>query len=309
VELRQLRLFVAVAEELHFGRAAAREHIAQPALSREIQRLERQLGTALFERTSRRVALTRAGRELLPRAYGLLVAAEEASRAVRRHATGDAGRVRIGFTVLPPAIVLRTLLRRLEADAPEIDVEVRTLWWSEQLNALDGGSLDLAFVGAPVRRAGVATLHLLVEPVVAVLPPGHRAAASGSVAGVRLADLAGIPIISMPRSIAPEAYDFLHGLYRTAGLEPRVLAETTQHAVTRELIVSGRAMTLVPASLAHGWTDVAICRLCEPVAEFTYLAAWRAAEASPALHRCLAVLSALVDEEFPTGSADGVGPS
>jgi len=300
VELRQLKLFIAVAEELHFGRAAAREHIAQPALSREIQRLERELGTSLFARTSRRVDLTRAGRELLPRAYGLLVSADEAGRAVRRHARGEAGQVRIGFTVLPPAMVLASLLGRLAAEAPEVEVEVHTLWWNEQLDALDRGALDLAFVGAPVRRAGIATLHLLDEPIVAVLPLHHAGAVkTGDVRLADLADLGDLPIISMPRSIAPDAYDLLRGLYRSAGLDPRVLAETTQHNVTRELIATGRAMTLVPRSLADGWSGVAVRPLAEPAAVMSYVGAWRAAETGPALHRCLAVLSAVTDQRFP----------
>jgi DNA-binding transcriptional LysR family regulator len=281
VELRQLRLFVALAEELHFGRAAAREHLTQPAFSRQIKDLERSLGVELFTRTSRRVELTGAGRELLPRARRLLSDAQEALASVRRTAAGGAGRLRLGYTVLPPREILTSFLTAAEKADPEIRLEIETLWWSEQIEGVLNGSIDVAFVGGPPEDRRLAWHALLEEPLVGVLPPG--AAPPGP---LRLSDVVRLPAVTLPRWIAPGAFDAIQALLNSSRITER-LAETTEHSVTRELVAAGRALTVVPASIAREWDDVSVHAILPAPPPIVYGAAWRRDRELPVLEAAL----------------------
>jgi len=188
VELRQLEAFVAVATELHFGRAADRLHIAPPTLSELIRRLERELGTPLFTRTTRRVAMTDAGAELLTRSKVILDEVAAAEAAVRRAADGDAGRVRLGVT--PPAapVLAPHLVGLFAARAPQVSVEVQRMWLPKLADAVVTGDIDVAITcGLIAEPAGTATEVFCAEPLLVGLRPSHRLAGQETIA---LRDLA-----------------------------------------------------------------------------------------------------------------------
>ncbi|MCG7595729.1 LysR family transcriptional regulator [Mycobacterium sp. PSTR-4-N] len=175
MELRQLEAFVAVARELHFGRAAERLHISQPTLSELIRRLEREVGTSLLTRTTRRVALTQAGAELFGRAVSILDDVEGAAAAVRRLADGDTGTVRLGIT--PPAAPLLTphLAHALGRAAPEVELSVRRMWLPDLQQAIAEGALDVAITCGPVTNPpGILSEVFCAEPVVVALRESHR---------------------------------------------------------------------------------------------------------------------------------------
>jgi len=187
MELRQLEAFVAVATELHFGRAAEKLHVAPPTLSDLIRRLERELGTPLFTRTTRRVALTAAGAELLARAEPILEELAAARAAVQRVAGGHAGTVRLGCTPPVTPTLAPHLIGRFAAEAPEVTVQVQRMWLPNLVDALAGGEIDVAITCGDVPdAAGVATEVFCAETLLVGLRPDHRFARLDTVA---LADL------------------------------------------------------------------------------------------------------------------------
>ncbi|MER6544765.1 LysR family transcriptional regulator [Streptomyces sp. NPDC001250] len=211
MELRQLSYFVAVAEELHFGRAAERLHIVQSAVSQQIQRLERELGAELFDRSPRRVRLTGAGERLLPEARAVLAAAERARAAV----AAPAG-LRLGTSTGLGAHLDRVLAAFAER-APQVPVELVSLPAGERLARVAAGRLDAAFVRAAEPPAGVRVVPLWSDPLVAALPATHRLAGRDE---IDLADLAGLPLALAPRRVNPALVDLVVGACHAAGFEP-----------------------------------------------------------------------------------------
>ena len=180
MELRQLRYFVAVAEELHFGRAAARLHIASPSLSQQIKALERDLAVRLFDRSSTGVALTSAGAELVPVARRALAAADEVEDAARRIADGRSTVLRLGFLAFSLTTTTRRLLTEFGRHAPAVTVQLRQHEWDDPSAGLLGSTTDAAFVRMPF--TGADTLEVLVlerEPVLVVAGRDHRLAGRG----------------------------------------------------------------------------------------------------------------------------------
>ena len=186
--MRQLEAFVAVATELHFGRAAERLHLAAPTLSELIRRLERELGTPLFTRTTRRVAMTSAGAELLDRAKVILDVVAAAHAAVRRVAAGQAGTVRLGITPLVASVLAPHLIGQFTAEAPHVTVNLQRMWLPAMTDGLISGRIDVAITCGVIPAAeGVANEVFCAEPLLVGLRPGHRLAGQDTVA---LQDLA-----------------------------------------------------------------------------------------------------------------------
>ncbi len=188
MELRQLEAFVAVAAELHFGRAAERLHMAAPTLSELIRRLERELGTPLFTRTTRRVAMTSAGAELLARSKVILDEVAAADAAVRRVAAGEAGTVRLGVTPPVVPVLAPHLISQFSAEAPHVTVNLQRMWLPAMTEALVSGRIDVAITcGLIPVPEGIANEVFCAEPLLVGLRPGHRLAGQDTVA---LPDLA-----------------------------------------------------------------------------------------------------------------------
>jgi DNA-binding transcriptional LysR family regulator len=211
MELRQLTYFVTVAEELHFGRAAERLHIVQSAVSQQIQRLERELGAELFDRSPRHVRLTAAGERLLPEARAVLAAADRARAAV-----APPPGLRIG-TSTGLGEHLDRVLAAFAEHAPDVPVELFSLPAAERLALVADGRLDAAFVRAVEPVPGVRVLPLWSDPLVAALPARHPLAARPE---IDLADLAGLPLAITPRRTNPALVDLVVGACHEAGFEP-----------------------------------------------------------------------------------------
>lgn len=196
MEIRWLQAFVAVAEELHFGRAAARLQMAQSPLSQTVRKLEKDLGVPLFERNTRSVALAAGGHAFLPHAYHILESVETARQATRASAGGVYGRIKIGFTGVLNHISLPPLTRALRQRYPDIELDlVGRIMTREAVTQLESGALDLAFVGLPVQSTAVATRLIRRESFGAVLPSDHPLAGE---AEIDLHDLADDGFITTP---------------------------------------------------------------------------------------------------------------
>jgi DNA-binding transcriptional LysR family regulator len=211
MELRQLAYFVTVADEMHFGRAAQRLHIVQSAVSQQIQRLERELGAELFDRSPRHVRLTAAGERLLPEARAVLAAADRARAAV-----APPPGLRIGTSTGLGAHLDR-VLAAFTRRAPDVPVELFSLPVGERLAKVAGGQLDAAFVRGAEPVPGVRVLPLWSDPLVAALPAAHPLAARPELG---IEDLAGLPLSITERRTNPALVDLVVGACRDAGFEP-----------------------------------------------------------------------------------------
>ena len=188
MELRQLEAFVAVATELHFGRAADRLHMATPTLSELIRRLERELGTSLLTRTTRRVAMTSAGAELLARSKVILDEVAAADAAVRRVAAGEAGTVRLGITPPVAPVLAPHLISQFTTEAPHVTVNLQRMWLPAMTDALISGRIDVAITcGLIPAPEGIANEVFCAEPLLVGLRPGHRLASQNTIALLDLA--------------------------------------------------------------------------------------------------------------------------
>jgi DNA-binding transcriptional LysR family regulator len=249
-ELWQLRYFVAVAERLHFGRAAEALHISQPPLSRAIRALEARLGVTLFARSRRRVELTPEGARLLEETKRLTSQLERSVLELRGMASGEQGRLRIGFVSLADYGVLPGLLKGYKTERPGVTLALREMLSPEQAIALAAGELDFGLLLPPV--SGAAGLeHIVVqrERFVAALPARHRLArARGKLA---VSELAGDPFVMVPREIAPGLYDIVTGLAARAGISLNVAQEAIQMQTVVSLVSSGLGAAIVPGSVAN----------------------------------------------------------
>lgn len=250
LDLRQLRYFVAVAEELHFGRAARRLHMTQPPLSMQIRALELTLGTPLFVREKRTVRLTAAGETLLVEARRLLAQAERVRSSVQAAAQGLAGSLRIAFVSTADYGVLPPVLREYRRRSPGVRLELVEATSDQQWQALAEGRIDAGFVIAPDRLpAGLARMVVSDEPLVLALPTvGEFARARGS---VPLATLVRWPWIIFPRHIAPAFFDAIVRYARRAGQAPAIAQEAIQMQTIVSLVSAGIGVALVPASMRH----------------------------------------------------------
>ena len=250
IELRLWRQFVALAEELHFGRAAARLHMTQPPLTQAIQGLERTIGVPLFARTRRSVALTPAGAALLPQARRLLAAAEDLPRVAQAAAAGLAGQLRLAFVSNIAYGALPDWLRGFRLAHPDVALQLREATLDVQLAAFDADEIDAGFVlHAPgAAPPGFAAWSAQVESMVMALPESHPAAALPS---LRLVDVAGQPLVIFPRPIAPSLFDAVLAAYRAQGATPRIGQEAIQMQTIVNLVSAGMGVAWVPESVTR----------------------------------------------------------
>ncbi|TDV38929.1 LysR family transcriptional regulator [Paraburkholderia caballeronis] len=247
MEFRQLRYFLAVAEYLHFTEAARFLGIAQPPLSQQIQKLEREIGTRLFVRHPRRVELTEAGRLFRERAQRLVEDAELALAEAQNAGRGESGRLILGFagsTVFHPFVA--TLLQRYRSAYPRVVIGCEESNSSALLDRVHESKVDAALVRLPLDCRGLSTQALVEEDVIAVLPPAHRL---GRRRRIELADLAADPLILFPRGIGPDLYDSIISACRAAGFNPSISMESPQISSTVNMVAAGFGVTLIPSSM------------------------------------------------------------
>ncbi|MGI5130159.1 LysR family transcriptional regulator [Pseudonocardia sp. CA-107938] len=239
LDLRKLRYFVAVAQELHFGRAAARLHIAQPVLSRQIRAFEDELRTQLLDRSRRATALTPAGRRLLAEAPALLAAADELTRSVRGTA-----QLRVGFM---PGITVTAEVRALRERRPDVDVVLVRTTWADQVESLHDGSVDIGYVRLPIDRSGLVLRPLFTEPRLVAMAAEHRLAAKESLA---IADLADEHLLQEPDSV-PEWRDVATELC-TGRARPVPAFTSVEEKL--EHVAAGAGIIVIPRSATAYYT-------------------------------------------------------
>jgi DNA-binding transcriptional LysR family regulator len=241
----ELRAFVTLAEHLHFGRAADLLHVTQPALSKQIRRLEEIVGGPLLVRGYRDLRLTAAGDVLLPRARVLLQESSAALDAARRAARGQLGVLRIGFGIASIQQLLPDMLLRFRAGVPGVELRLRDMSTPGQLAAIRRGDIDIGFVRLPVLDAAVATRPVLHERLTAVLGPHSPWRVRDG-----LASLAHEPFVTIARSASASFYDHVVAVCRAAGFTPNIVQETNELLTMVTLVRAGMGVALAPSSAA-----------------------------------------------------------
>ncbi|HET8976930.1 MAG TPA: LysR substrate-binding domain-containing protein, partial [Solirubrobacteraceae bacterium] len=279
MELRQLRYLVALAEELNFTRAAAKEHVAQPALSQQVRRLEEEVGLALVERTTRHVALTEAGALLVVRARRMLSELEAAETELDSLRGIQAGHVTIGAMHTMGPVDLSLPLALFHDRHPNVGLTVREYSSEEMAEMLRVDELDLAFLSVTerVEAHGLGLHQLVSEELVVLLPPDHRLAGRRQ---LRMAELADEQFISFREGA--RLRELLFGAGRLAGFEPRVTLESNESARIRRLVARGLGVAILPRSDAEGpGAEVAVASLVEPALRRDITLAWREGRRHP----------------------------
>jgi DNA-binding transcriptional LysR family regulator len=291
MELRHLRYFQAVAEERHFGRAAARLHMAQPPLSQQIRQLEDELGVTLLRRTTRRVDLTPAGEAYLARVRAILQSVDAAGDEANRIGSGLEGRLVVGCVGSATYSLLPALVRALREQLPGVDVAFRGEMLSpDQIAALREGSIDLALLrpsGDPADQTDLAMLTLREERYVVALPEDHRLATRSR---LRLADLRDEDLIVHSGHGRSAMYDAVVGLCRDAGFEPAIRHEVAETSTLVTFVAAGLGVAIVPEPVAELVVAGATYRPLASRARMDLVVATRADDDSAALARTLRVL-------------------
>ena len=288
MELRHLRYFVTVAEELHFGRAAERLQMTQPALSKQVAALEKELDVQLLTRTKRTVRLTAAGQVLFDEAKRLLAQVDDTVQLVKRTANGEEGALAIGFTNTATSTVLPALVRRFRDRCPNVELTMQELCTEAQVRALNEHKIDLAFLHPPIDKRGLKLYPILEENFVAVLPKGHPLL---KYEYLPLKALAGEPLIIHPRQEGPVLYDGFMQLCQQLGFQPNIVKETISPQSRVCLAAAGIGITFVAASSQASVGQEVVCRpLVDCPIKLQFAAAWRQNSTAPTLREFLAIL-------------------
>jgi len=250
IELRAWRQFLAVAEELHFGRAAARLHMTQPPVTQAIAQLEKALEVRLFDRNRRRVVLTPAGEALLPEARELLARAQALPARARAAAAGEVGRVRLAFVSTIGFERLPAWVRDFRAGSPQVALELVEATGDVQLEALARGEIDAGLMlhSPGFAPPGLQRLPVASEPLVLALPAQHPLARGKT---VPLEQVLAEPLVIFPRRIVPSLHDAIFGLYHAAGRTPSVAQEAIQMQTIVNLVWGGLGVAWVPESITQ----------------------------------------------------------
>jgi DNA-binding transcriptional LysR family regulator len=294
VELRHLRYFVAVAEELNFGRAARRLNIAQPPLSRQIRDLEREVGTPLFERGPRGVELTHAGRAFLPEARLTLGQAERAQRTAMRAASGETGRLRVGFVeAATHSGILPDVLSFFRMHLPGIGLSLLEMDSPQQAEAFRDGRIDLGILSSvpPDAERWLLAEPVYSEPLVLAVPQVHPLAGRKRFV---LRDLAAESFVLTPRYVGPTLYDDVIARCREAGFSPRVAQEAAGWHTIVSLVSAGVGVAFVPVSLSRlQLSGVAYRPMRDLDVHLALSAVWKQGEKSPVRERFVTALRAV----------------
>jgi DNA-binding transcriptional LysR family regulator len=261
IELRHLRYFVAVAEELHFGRAAQKLHLAQPPLSQQIRKLEQIIGYPLFARTSRAVRLTSTGEAFLARARRTLQSVKEDLEEARSVGRGEVGLLRVGFIGSCMLTAIPKLLQEYRRDHPKVNLQLQESFTSGVVESLKKGTLDAGFLRDGGPTEGLVVNVLFSEPFIAVLPRRHRL---GSRKWISPSALRDEPFVYFPREAGLRAYHKSISICEAHGFRPRIVQEAPQWLTILRLIGTGMGVMIAPACVRQiASADVVCCGLRE----------------------------------------------
>jgi DNA-binding transcriptional LysR family regulator len=305
MHLGRLRYFLAVAEELHFGRAAERLGISQPPLSQQIRKLEEEVGARLLHRGRGRgrIQLTEAGRTLLTDARRVVEQVEQTVRATQRAGRGESGTLRVGFIGSASCNVLPGVLRVFRERFPGVTLSLYEQPTDQQVQGLRAAHLDVGFLRPPVPDDSIRAELVFREPLVLALPESHPLAKADRVS---LRALAPEPFVLLPRHLGPSLYDQIVTTCRRAGFSPRVGQEAVELHTIVSLVAAGLGVALLPASFRSlRRLGVAYVEPRDPTAQVEMALAWRRDNGSPVLRRFVEVARA----ETRAGAASALGPS
>ena len=304
MEIRQLRYFVAVAEELNFSRAAGRMYLSQPALSQQIRMLEHELGVSLFHRTKNYVALTEAGQALLQGARRVLVLVEQTAREAREVGGAEVNHLKVGFPEYANHTRVADALQAFRRRYPYVELEEHETFTLQetlqQIDRLHKGTLDVGFLLRPEEDDVIEIEHVLDIELVAALPAGHPLAGREEISVKELSDER---LILFSRSFHPRCYDYVVGCCREAGFEPKVVQRKEPQlysgATTYRMVASGIGVGIVARPLVSGYrpSDVIFKPLRDPALSLDLVAAWRRGDISPNLRAFLEAVRELVPDE------------
>ncbi|MGF1470578.1 MAG: LysR family transcriptional regulator [Rubrobacteraceae bacterium] len=288
--MRQLRYFVAVAEELNFSRAADRIYMSQPALSQQVRRLEEELGVSLFDRTNNQIRLTEAGHILLDNARSVLVQVEQTSRAVREAGGAGSSHLRVGFPEYANHTRVADVLQAFRYRYPHVELEEHEMFTLQQtlqqVDDLQEGRLDVGFMLGPVDKKDLQSEPVLGIELVAALPEGHPLASRDE---LPMKELSGECLILFSREFHPHSYDYVVSCCREAGFEPDVLQRKEPQlysgSTTYRMVASGLGVGIVARPVVSGArpSGVVFKPLRHPSPALELVAAWRKEDPSPNL--------------------------
>jgi DNA-binding transcriptional LysR family regulator len=285
VELRHLRSFVVTADELHVGRAAARLHLTQPSLSRQIAALERDVGVPLFTRIRRRFGLTPAGEIFLAAARDIVRRADDAARDAQRAHRGEVGTLRLRFVQSATFEALPRLLAAFRAAHPEVILDVETMTTIRQLAALRAGHIDVGLLRPPISEPTLTTRVISRDPLVAALPAGHSLTRRRRLA---LADLADEPFVLYTRASGPSVHDVIIGHCVAAGFSPRIVQEAADVQTIVSLVAAGLGVSLLIAPTPPTAEQAVAYRpLSDDLPPWELALAWPTENQTPVLARFL----------------------
>jgi DNA-binding transcriptional LysR family regulator len=280
VELRHLRYFIAVAEELNFSRAAERLHMAQPPVSVAIRQLEEEIGIELFRRSSREVKLTEAGVAMLAGARRTLSELDRGITTARRVASGELGSLRVGFSWSARFDTLPVIGQAFRADHPDIELLAEEMWNARMVTALRGGELDIAISLCPEIEADLSYETIRSEQVIALLAADHPLAGNETIA---LGGLAGDGFLLFPRELAPRLHDALLGCCRTAGFEPTIRSGSFHTGWELQILADAAAVALTPESVGpHLPEGVVAVAITDPPGRLDTSLVWRTDDSTAA---------------------------
>jgi DNA-binding transcriptional LysR family regulator len=287
MELRHLRYFITVAEELHFGRAAQRLNMTQQPLSRQIRDLEIEIQVTLFHRTKRTVRLTEAGKVFLERSYGVLAQLEQAIAVTQQIGRGEVGRLAIGFVDSAMYTLLPEIVRVFREQFPAVELRLYELTTAQQIQALHHKQIDIGIVRSAISEAGLSVECFLPESLVLALPENHPLSAQTQVS---LSTLADELFILFPAKMGPVFYDQIITICQQAGFQPKVAQEAVQMQTIVGLVAAGLGIAIVPASLQNFHRSGVIYRpLQEQIPKTGLYLAWRQHDTSPVLSAFLSL--------------------
>lgn len=293
MDIERLRQFTVVCEELHFGRAAIRLHIAQSALSRQIQNLESEIQTPLFTRTKRSVQLTPAGRAFLVEARVVLTTMNQAVQAARRAAEGKTGTLNVGFVGSASLEFLPPVLRTFRMELPSVEIVLSEMTTNEQVQALQSKRIDVGFMRPPIETDELDSHVVLSEEVVAALPVLHPLAKHSR---IQLKWLAREPFILFPAQEVSSWQRFVTLICTGAGFQPNIVQRTSQIHTAISLVSAEMGVCLVPSAarnlLKRG---VAFRPITDPIPRAELVVVYRRGEVSPTLRRFLEMISRVQD--------------
>jgi len=292
IEIRHLRYFVAVAEELHFGRAAKRLHIAQPPLSQQIRRLEELLGYPLFERSSRSVALTAAGKLLLERARRTLSNLQRDVDETRSVGRGEVGSLHIGFVGSAMLTTLPEIFRRYRKMYPKVRLHLHESFTATVTEGLLNGTLDVGLLRDGDATEGLTVRPIFEEPFVAVLPVAHPKARQKVISAGELRDE---PFVYYPQSAGKRAFERPFLYCEEFGFQPRIVQEASHWLTILRLIASGLGVSIAPECVRQIASPDVVCLPLQPSRKHGAMAseiemAWRESEARPIVSRFAAIV-------------------